>query len=166
MLRGENNNNNDNNTCIFVGTFLPFWLPLRVLLFSRTSFSQLARSGSTTSFAQNAAVGPPLMASLFHTMNQQSVSAPWMHLVSHVSCDWNQIWKGSLGKLDQATLVALKAPHSSGWLFTLRITSCGLRLSDEAIRVAVGLRLGLNIVSLTSVRVMQTLAPGYTWSFV
>jgi len=32
--------------------------------------------------------------------------------------------------------------HSGDWLFTLPITSCGLRLDDEVVRVAVGLRLG------------------------
>ena len=42
-------------------------------------------------------------------------------------------------------LLASKASHSSDWLYALPITACGLRLSDEAIRVAVGLRLGLNI---------------------
>ena len=47
--------------------------------------------------------------------------------------------------MDKARLLASKAPHSSDWLYALPITTCGLRLSDEAIRVAVGLRLGLNI---------------------
>src|SRR6218665_1645960 len=32
--------------------------------------------------------------------------------------------------------------HSGDWLFTIPITSCGLRLDDEVVRVAVGLRLG------------------------
>ena len=35
--------------------------------------------------------------------------------------------------------------HSSDWLFALPIFSCGLRKCDETIRVAVGLRLGLNL---------------------
>ena len=50
--------------------------------------------------------------------------------------------EGFLSEHDPARLIALTAPH---WLFALPITPCGLRLSDEAIRVAVGLRLGLNI---------------------
>jgi hypothetical protein len=46
---------------------------------------------------------------------------------------------------EQARLKAVSFQHASDWLHCLPITSCGLRLSDEAIRVAVGLRLGANI---------------------
>lgn len=45
----------------------------------------------------------------------------------------------------RARLLAAAAPNSSAWLFALPISSCGLRLDDEAIRVAVGLRLGAPI---------------------
>jgi len=38
----------------------------------------------------------------------------------------------------------LQSPHSGDWLLGLSISSCGLRLDDEAVRVAVGLN-GLNI---------------------
>jgi len=44
-----------------------------------------------------------------------------------------------------ARLKAVSSQHASDWLHCLPITPCGLRLSDEAIRVAVGLRLGANI---------------------
>ena len=37
------------------------------------------------------------------------------------------------------------APHASDWLFALPIAACGLRLDDEAVRVAVSLRLGVKI---------------------
>ena len=43
---------------------------------------------------------------------------------------------------DQARLLAVSAPHSGDWLHALPISACGLRLDDEAVRVAVGLRLG------------------------
>ena len=39
----------------------------------------------------------------------------------------------------------MSAPHSVDWLHARPITSCGLRLDDEAIRVAVGMRLGVNL---------------------
>ena len=45
----------------------------------------------------------------------------------------------------QARLRAVSAPHSSDWLNALPISSCGLRLDDEAIRVAVGFRLGAKL---------------------
>ena len=47
--------------------------------------------------------------------------------------------------LNKARLLATSAPHSGDWLHALPITSCGLRLDDESIRVAVGLRLGVNL---------------------
>ena len=42
-------------------------------------------------------------------------------------------------------LSAVSAPHSGDWLHALPISACGLRLDDEAIRVAVGLRLGVDL---------------------
>ena len=57
----------------------------------------------------------------------------------------NTIWKGSVGEIEQARLIALKTPHSSNWLFTLLTIYCGLCLSNDAMQVAVGLRLDLNI---------------------
>ena len=41
----------------------------------------------------------------------------------------------------QARLLAVSAPRSGDWLHALPNLSCGLRLGDEAVRVAVGLRL-------------------------
>ena len=39
----------------------------------------------------------------------------------------------------------MKADHASEWIFALPISACGLRVSNEAVRIAIGLRLGLNI---------------------
>ena len=44
---------------------------------------------------------------------------------------------------DRARLLAVSEPSNSDWLRAFPITSCGLRLSNEVIRIAVGLRLGL-----------------------
>ena len=42
----------------------------------------------------------------------------------------------------QASYRAAAAPHSGDWLHAIPIISCGLRLDDESVRVAVGLWLG------------------------
>jgi hypothetical protein len=47
--------------------------------------------------------------------------------------------------VQKASFLAASAAHSGDWMFALPITSCGLRLDDEAVRVAVGLRLGSNL---------------------
>jgi len=46
---------------------------------------------------------------------------------------------------DKARYLAVSAPHSGDWLNALPITTCGLRLDNESIRVAVGLRLGCKL---------------------
>ena len=43
---------------------------------------------------------------------------------------------------DRARLLAVSARYSSDWLHAMPISSCGLRLENEDIRVAVGFRLG------------------------
>lgn len=54
----------------------------------------------------------------------------------------NQSWPD---RHHQARLRAVSAPHSGDWLHALPISSCGLRLDDNAVRVAVGLRLGAKL---------------------
>src|SRR6476469_7004070 len=48
---------------------------------------------------------------------------------------------------DKARLSASQAPHAGDWLNAPPISSVGLRLLNEALRVVVGLRLGSNICS-------------------
>jgi len=45
----------------------------------------------------------------------------------------------------RAQFLAASADHSGDWLLALPVASCGLRLDDEAVRVAVSLRLCLNL---------------------
>jgi len=44
----------------------------------------------------------------------------------------------------RASFLAASCQHSGDWLFALPIASCGLKLDEEAVRVAIGLRLGLD----------------------
>ena len=46
-------------------------------------------------------------------------------------------------EVDKARILSASSPHSGDWLMASPITSIGLRLSDEMIRIAVGFRLGL-----------------------
>jgi len=59
------------------------------------------------------------------------IDAEFNHLLSHYSEPYHK-----------ARLLAAAAPHSGDWLHALPISACGLHLEDNAIRVAVGLRLG------------------------
>jgi len=55
-------------------------------------------------------------------------------------------WKTSLNSIHlRASFLAASTHHSGDWLFTRPIASCSLRLDDEAVRVAVGLRLTLDL---------------------
>jgi hypothetical protein len=52
--------------------------------------------------------------------------------------------------LKETRLASVSASHSGDWLITLPISSCGLRLNSEAVCVAVGLRLGIELCLLHS----------------
>jgi len=45
----------------------------------------------------------------------------------------------------RASFLVASSRHIGDWLFALPVASCGLRLDDEVMRVAVGSRLGLNL---------------------
>jgi len=54
--------------------------------------------------------------------------------------------KSSLSTPSQlASFLAASFPHGEDWLYAIPISSCGLRLDDEAVRVEVGLRHGLSL---------------------
>ncbi len=89
-----------------------------------------------------------------------SASQQWM-AITNLPCpsDHRQrSWDGPIVELEfqslftrqnqafhRARLLAITADHSSDWLHALPITACGQRFEDEAVRVAVGLRLGCGL---------------------
>jgi hypothetical protein len=62
-----------------------------------------------------------------------------------VALELSQLLQRQTDIYDKARLLASTAKHSGDWLNAIPITSCGLRLNDEAVRIAVGFRLGTDI---------------------
>jgi len=61
-----------------------------------------------------------------------------------VASDVTQVQSCLDSPLQLTSFLAATARHSGDRLFALPIASCGLKIDDEAVRVAVGLRLGLD----------------------
>jgi len=61
--------------------------------------------------------------------------------------------KSCMSPFQRACLLAARAPHSGDWLLVLPITACGLRLEDEAVRIAVTLTLNSGVHTLAAVAV-------------
>ena len=59
--------------------------------------------------------------------------------------DKPQVEASLVSAYHRASFLAASCQHSGDWLFALPIASCGLKLDDVAVRVAVGLRLGLDL---------------------
>ena len=49
--------------------------------------------------------------------------------------------------MEKARLIAVASEHSSDWMNALPIKGSELKLDDTSLRIAVGLRLGLQIVT-------------------
>lgn len=62
-----------------------------------------------------------------------------------VELDKAEVRRSATGLVDRARLDAACGPHSADWLSALPIAACGLTLDNEAVRVAVGLRLGQDL---------------------
>ena len=54
--------------------------------------------------------------------------------------DCQTLMDNATSDIDKARLLAVKADHDSEWIFALPISACGLRISNEAVRIAIGLR--------------------------
>ena len=65
--------------------------------------------------------------------------------MSSVDAIFNSLFAAQLDDYHRARLTAVNASHSGDWLHALLITSCCLRMEDDAIRVVpIGLRLGVS----------------------
>ena len=62
-----------------------------------------------------------------------------------IQADIDTAWNSAADNYNRARLTAVSAPHSGDWLHVRPISACGLKLDNEAIRVAVGLRLGVSL---------------------
>ena len=62
-----------------------------------------------------------------------------------IAADKASLWSSLTDSNNRVSLLAVSSPHSGDWLHALPMASCGTRLDNEAIRVAVGLRLGINL---------------------
>ena len=96
-----------------------------------SSFSSLCVSWSSTNNIP--CPGPPLASS------QKAWDRPY------IETDKATVFADALDQHHSARLLAVCAPHAGDRLHVLPISSCGLRLDNEAIRIAVGLRLGVNL---------------------
>ena len=61
------------------------------------------------------------------------------------------------------SFLAACTQHTGDWLFALSIASCGLQLDNEAMRVAVGLKLGLDLCLPHECRCQDFLAHPVFW---
>ena len=59
--------------------------------------------------------------------------------------DCQTLLDNATSDIDKARLLAMKADHGSEWILALPISTCGLRISNEPVRIAIGLRFVLNI---------------------
>jgi len=54
-----------------------------------------------------------------------------------VLADYARIESSLVEQSQRASFLAAQAPHSGAWLLSLPVTNCGMRLDNEAVRVAV-----------------------------
>ena len=64
---------------------------------------------------------------------------------SWILADLAVVMSAFTDNFNRARLLAASAPHSGDWLHALPLSTCGLKLDNEAVRVAVGLRLGTSL---------------------
>ena len=62
-----------------------------------------------------------------------------------IMADRTVVMSAFTNNFNRARLLAASAPHSGDWLHALSLSTCELRLDNEAVRVAVDLRLGTSL---------------------
>ena len=62
-----------------------------------------------------------------------------------IAADVGAIKSHFCDSFNTARLLSVSAPHSGDWLRALPLAAWGLKLDIEAIKIAVGLRLGINL---------------------
>ena len=133
----------------------------------------LASAASTFQLQQS--ILPDTISSL-EDASVESIEAQWVNMTDlpepdaeerHIQKAWDGqvtrhnrelILRRASTDVDKARLHAASSPHSGDWLHAPPISTVGLRLSDEAIRVAVAHRLGCRENQLTHVGYMGYLA--------
>ena len=115
----------------------PFWHQLRLhSSFNRLSYPtasqgmKMSHLNQLWPFGQACPIHP-------NRMQNNTFRRPGTERLRQTICHYS-----SLEPLDNARLHAASAPHSGDWLHAPPTTAVGLRLSDEAVRVAVAHRLG------------------------
>ena len=58
---------------------------------------------------------------------------------------WSSLLESTSNPRDRARLLSSRASHSGDWMLAPPVTALGLRLSNEEVRIAVGLRLGTTL---------------------
>ena len=79
--------------------------------------------------------------------------------------DKAQVEASLVSAYHRASFSAASCQHSGDWLFAQPIASCGLKLDDEAVRVAVGLRLGIYASHISADADHQWTLVGFTVLF-
>ena len=156
-----NNNNNNNNNVLSDVQWIQASLPVKAggLGIRRAASlalpAYLASVTSTASLQDLILIRSVAAADKYYTLHRSNWSSAYNQSFSLdvTACKqraWDEpIVKNDINHLfatasqrDKSRLLAVTSSHSSDWLYALPIASCGLRLENEDIRVAVGLRLG------------------------
>ena len=125
--------------------FLPFWLRRRAPFPFRTTSCHCVPVPLTHSLTSTYPSGPHwLVHHLIPYLEKSFWDKPGL------LTDCALIEPSLVEPSQRARFLAAQAPHSGDWLLALPITNCGLRLDDEAVRVAVGMSLGCSVCAFNT----------------